>query len=128
MSLKVKTFRKQQYWQYDFTHEKKRYRGWIAPVCLMTEKDAQNIYELKVHETIAMGIKGQVHIPPVRKEKPVTNEQVSKSVQKEIQTALKKYSAGLSLDEAQTVSSLLSLGIETGMKLSRIIDNKDSVR
>jgi hypothetical protein len=128
MSLKIKTYRNQNYWQYDFTHQKKRYRGWIAPVSMMTEKDAQNIYELKVHETIALGIKSPVHILPVKKEKPVSKEQVSKIVQKEIQTALKKYSAGLSLDEAQTVSSLLSLGIETGMKLSRIIDNKSSAR
>lgn len=123
MSLKTRTYRNQECWQYDFTHQKKRYRGWISPVSMMTEKDAQNIYDLKVHETIAMGIKSPVHILPVKKEKPISKKEITAIVNMEIQTALKKYSAGLSLEEAQTVSSLLSLGIETGMKLSRIIDS-----
>ena len=95
---------------------------------MMTEKDAQNIYDLKVHETIAMGIKSPVHILPVKKEKPISKKEITAIVNMEIQTALKKYSAGLSLEEAQTVSSLLSLGIETGMKLSRIIDSYGAVK
>ena len=95
---------------------------------MMTEKDAQNIYDLKVHETIAMGIKSPVHILPVKKEKPVSKKEIAAIVNMEIQTALKKYSAGLSHDEAQSMSLLFNLGIETGMKLSRIIDSYGAVK